>query len=669
MINFKKEVGSKLSFLVLSTVFLLALGFIWMDSQGLLPQLSIYFPKLPRIVLPRIPGQQMSLKDIKKFVSEEDFRSYLQLASEASTSFDNMVALKEAMPMAVPGGLGSGAAERVSETTVQVTGIDEPDIVKTDGKEIYFSQERSWWPMMENLGRPFLEDEMYPPEFRSTTKVIKAFPPADLKLDAEIEKNGNLLLTKNTLVVFSNQEIVGYDVSDPKKPKEKWSLKLDNNVWLVASRLKDGKIYLVTQTNINQNSPCPIEILKAGETPLSIRCQDIYHPVDPVPVDTTFTAMILDPSSGKIEENVSFVGSTGSSVVYMSGNAIFATYSYFEDTTRFFLSFLKEKAKDLFPSWVAEKLEKLSGYDLSQQTKMMELQMILEKFQSSLKDDERLKFENELTNRLGDYLKENMRDLEKTGIVKISLSDFKVAAVGSIPGHPLNQFSLDEYQGNLRIAVTIGQRWWGWGFGSGGNEMANDVYVLDKDLKITGSVKNLGLTERIYSARFVEDRGYLVTFRETDPFYVLDLADPRNPAMKGELKIPGYSSYLQPISKDKVLGIGKEGSQVKVSLFDVSSASNPREVAKYTLDEYWSDVLSTHHAFLLDTKHEVFFLPGSQGGYIFSYKGDNLEMKKAVSNISAKRAIYLDDYLYIIGEDKIVVLNELDWARIGELSF
>ena len=262
-----------------------------------------------------------------------------------------------------------------------------------------------------------------------------------------------------------------------------------------------------------------------------------------------------------------------------------------------------------------------------------------------------------------------MRDLEKTGIVKIDLSDFKVVSAGSVPGHPLNQFSLDEYQDNLRIAVTIGERWWGLWFDVGANEMANDVYILDKDLKIKGSVKDLGLTERIYSARFVEDRGYLVTFRETDPFYVLDLSDPGNPAMTGELKIPGYSSYLQPISQDKILGIGKEGSQIKVSLFDTSSASNPKELAKYILNEYWSDVLSTHHAFLLDTKHEVFFLPGSQGGYIFSYKGDNLEMERAVSNIVAKRAIYLDDYLYIIGEDKIVVLNEIDWTRVNELTF
>ncbi len=168
---------------------------------------------------------------------------------------------------------------------------------------------------------------------------------------------------------------------------------------------------------------------------------------------------------------------------------------------------------------------------------------------------------------------------------------------------------------------------------------------------------------------WIEDKGYLVTFRQIDPFYVLDLSDPKNPQLKGELKIPGYSSYLHPITKDKILGIGKEESNVKISLFDVSNPEKPTESDKYILKEYWSDILETHHAFLLDEKHQIFFLPGSQSGYIFSYQKNKLELKKAISDISAKRAIYINDYLYIIGENKIVVLNELNWERINELEF
>ena len=104
-------------------------------------------------------------------------------------------------------------------------------------------------------------------------------------------------------------------------------------------------------------------------------------------------------------------------------------------------------------------------------------------------------------------------------------------------------------------------------------------------------------------------------------------------------------------------------------MFDVSDPENPNEIAKYNLDEYWSDILNTHHAFLLDSKHQIFFLPGGRGGYIFSYKDNKLELKRAVSDISAKRAIYINDYLYIIGENKIVVLNELNWEKVNELEF
>lgn len=351
----------------------------------------------------------------------------------------------------------------------------------------------------------------------------------------------------------------------------------------------------------------------------------------------------------------------------MSENSLYVSYYYFGDILKFFSDFLNEKCQDLFPEWVREKVKKLKDYDISLQSKLNELNLILEKYKATLKEDEKRRIENEVRNRITDFGKERKRDLEKTGIIKIELESFEIKAHGEIPGRILNQFSLDEYQSYLRIATTIGER--SWFFGWWQIESANDVYVLDKDLKIVGSVKDLGLTERIYSARFIEDKGYLVTFRETDPFYVLDLSNPEKPELKGELKIPGYSSYLHPITKDKILGIGKENWQVKISLFDVSDPKNPKELDKYILDESWSDILKTHHAFLQDKKHEIFFLPGGREGYVFSYKNSKLELKRVISDIFAKRAVYINDYLYIVGENKIVVLNELNWQKINELEF
>jgi uncharacterized secreted protein with C-terminal beta-propeller domain len=181
-------------------------------------------------------------------------------------------------------------------------------------------------------------------------------------------------------------------------------------------------------------------------------------------------------------------------------------------------------------------------------------------------------------------------------------------------------------------------------------------------------VTDLGKGERIYAVRFLAEKGYVVTFKQVDPFYILDLSNPDSPQLAGELKIPGYSSYLHPIGRDRVLGIGKEDNMMKVSLFDVSDDRNPRELSKYQLDEYWSELLTTHHAFLLDEKYQVFFMPGSKGGYVFSYANDQLKLAKALSQDQVQRALFLNDYLYVISENQITVLNEKDWQVVKELD-
>lgn len=255
-------------------------------------------------------------------------------------------------------------------------------------------------------------------------------------------------------------------------------------------------------------------------------------------------------------------------------------------------------------------------------------------------------------------MKDHSRDLEKSGIARFDVNDLKVTSSEAIPGTPLNQFSLDEYQGNLRIATTTSNSF------TGTSGSFNDVYVLDENLKVIGSIKDLGLTERIYSARFVGERGYLVTFRQIDPFYILDMSDPKNPKMTGELKIPGFSSYLHPISENLILGIGQEGMNAKVSLFDVSDSTNPKEISKYELSEYWSEVSSNHHAFLQDEKHKIFFMPAGQNGYIFSYKDNSIGLERVVTGLIAKRALYLDDYLYVLGDAKMIVLDENNWEEV-----
>jgi len=101
----------------------------------------------------------------------------------------------------------------------------------------------------------------------------------------------------------------------------------------------------------------------------------------------------------------------------------------------------------------------------------------------------------------------------------------------------------------------------------------------------------------------------------------------------------------------------------------VSDSEKPFEEDKYIMDEYYSEILNNHHAFLMDDEYKIFFIPGSKGGYIFSYENDKLKLKKSVNEIQIKRALFIDKYLYIITDHNIVVLDENTWERVKELEF
>jgi len=624
---------------------------------------------------PAEPGQNnVGTAGVSNFLSQEEFEAYLSSNSQytGSNNWRGGVGLglegdwdtnglpsptdKETSYPIVDDGSG-----RVSDTNVQVIGIDEPDIVKTDGMNIFFSREDYYYYYYESYS-----SDVMPPQTDNGVKIVDAYPPVNMSVVSKIDKNGDLLLHDNTLAVFTWDGIYGYDVSDPQNPVSKWEITLNYSTSVVAARLYQGKIYLVTQTYVYSYEPIkPLEV--NGES-VEISYSSIYYPVMPSYTDSTLNAMVFDMQSGNLEDTVSFVGASYSSVIYMSGSAIYIGYSYYEDETPYIIEFCTEELQGIVPDSVIAKINKLNTYDISEAAKMTEIGVIFDNYLMSLSGDEIAQVENNISNALQEYYSEHMRELEKTGIVKIGLDSLDVTATGSVPGSLLNQFSMDEYNGYLRVATTAGGGFgFSWFWVSNGS--ANDIYVLDGNLSVAGSVQGLGLTEQIYSARFIGDKGYIVTFRQTDPFYILDLSDPLNPQLKGELEIPGYSSYLHPITGDKMLGIGQEDWKVKISLFDVQNPEQPAELDKYILEDYWSDILSTHHAFLLDEAHEIFFLPGSESGYIFSYAGNNLELVKVVSDIQARRAIYINDSLYIVGDNKIVVVNELDWQVVNELEF
>lgn len=626
--------------------------------------------------------------EVKKFTSKEDFSTYLEQAQNLGYGMgggvDSGLGSERNMALDMPTGLGQPSAglkqaapfapSRVSETNVQVKGIDEPDIAKTNGKEIFVSTPQFYvldrFSPVESVPAVGRESEIWPPspsDRSGETRVIDALPADRIRQIGKIPRQGEMLLSGDNLIIFENNYVYGFDVKKPDEPEEKWKVRLENGQ-LITARLVDNKIYLVTQSDIDYLNPCPIRPLYIEGKSLEVLCADIYHPIVPVSDSTTYHAFRINPASGEIEKTLSFVGSAGQSVVYVSKDNLYIAYVYNEDQVKILADFLKSGGRGLFPSSVISKIDKLLAYDIGVSAKQAELNEILRKHYASLNQDDRRKLENEVENKLSDYVKAHARDFVFTGLVKITLENFAIQATGRVPGVPLNQFALDEFKDNLRIAVTIsgqGTIWGGWRSDSS----ANDVYVLDKDLDVIGSITNLGLTERIYSARFVNERGFLVTFRQTDPFYVLDLSNPRAPRMAGELKIPGFSSYLHPLKENLILGVGQENGRVKLSLFDVSNSASPQEVDKYTLDEYWSEAQNNHHAFLQDEKYEVFFLPGGSTGYVFGYEGNRLNLKKAVGQIQAQRALYINDALFVIGSDKIVALDENSWERVGELVY
>ena len=176
---------------------------------------------------------------------------------------------------------------------------------------------------------------------------------------------------------------------------------------------------------------------------------------------------------------------------------------------------------------------------------------------------------------------------------------------GTVRGFPLNQFAFSEHAGHLRVATTEDPPFNESGAQAGESESFVTVLALgERALGRVGRVGGLGRGERIQAVRFLGDRGYVVTFRQVDPLYTLDLSDPRNPAVRGELKIPGFSSYLQPVGDHRLIGIGQDataegrvtGSQV--SLFDVSDPAQPRRLAQHTLGSGYSEAKGDHHAVL-----------------------------------------------------------------------
>lgn len=282
----------------------------------------------------------------------------------------------------------------------------------------------------------------------------------------------------------------------------------------------------------------------------------------------------------------------------------------------------------------------------------------------------------------------------RTDLYRFTVSDTGVAfdSAGQVPGWIINSYAMDEHNGYLHIATTTRQVGVNDGTGETTNTVSNNVFTLQSNgstLEVTGALTGLALTERIYAARFIGDRGYLVTFRRIDPLFTLDLSDPASPHVAGELEMPGYSSYLQPISDTLVLGIGRDADAegrvngLKASLFDVSDFAHPAllDTYKFTsetdsgMTPWWSDWTSSPaewdpHALSYFPAQQILALPVLDWGWWNGHA--RLELLKidpatgftALGQIEHEgqvlRSLQIGDYLYSIGTDAIKIVSFAD---------
>lgn len=276
---------------------------------------------------------------------------------------------------------------------------------------------------------------------------------------------------------------------------------------------------------------------------------------------------------------------------------------------------------------------------------------------------------------------------DSTSILRFSYDKgkFYLRARGEVPGRLNDSFSLDEYNGYLRIVSTVREyqqkkvvdertgETVGYDIREG--KRTNGLYVLDEKLSVTGKIEGLAQDEEIYSARFLKNTGYFVTFRQTDPLFAVDLSKPEAPSLLGELKITGFSEYLHFYGTDRLLGIGMETDEtgrqlgMKLTMFDISDPGDVKEASYCDLTDYdYSPALYDHRAVLIDTKENLFGFEaaGSEGGrygnyyLLFSYEKDafvrkfTLDTKNKEGDYASARGTFIGDVFYLLLEDGTV---------------
>jgi inhibitor of cysteine peptidase len=691
-----------------------------------------------------------STQELKKFSSVQEIRNFLKASTSApvydvSWTGRGDIMVEQALPVTgiapmavtpaatIPSSkavseaaisVGAGASD-YSQTNIQVEGVDEADFIKNDGKYIYVLTQNK-------------------------IVIIDAFPAADARTLSAITVDGrprDMFVNDDRLIVFTEDDgqviafpeydyrpvprytprttALIYDIRDRKKPEQITNYSINGNYF--QSRMIGDYVYFIVKDSVYYyNDFVDVPAIRQGSEKIMV--PDVYYFDNPEQnyVFHTIASINLksaiDIRSDKEINARSFMMGYSDNL-YVSENNIYITYRknlpvhYYEiqREDRFYRIIVPQLPED-----VQDKINVIKNSDLDSYEKWDKISSILEDTYNSMSEKEKQDYTKNVEKAIEEYEIKLAQEREKTVIHKININrgNIEYRTKGEVPGSLLNQFSMDESGDYFRVATTT-QFWT-----RSGSKQYNNVYVMDEGMGITGKIEEIAPDERIYSTRFIGDRLYMVTFKRIDPLFVIDLSNPKEPKILGELKIPGYSDYLHPYDEKHIIGVGKETGDnqwggtsikgVKLSLFDVSDVKNPKQLAKYEIGAAGTDseALSDHKAFLFDKKKNLLVIPVReilekekydsrygyyrqrvwQGAYVFGVTPeDGFTLKGKISHLddyeepeyyygspgAVRRSLYMDDVLYTIsmrkimmnGLDNLTMINSIDLPFEGSLYY
>ncbi len=618
-------------------------------------------------------GEQEGVPDLLPFLSQDDFKNYLDAGRRAYAggSFETEKAAMESVAAEAAKTKTAGKIIDTSDAQKFFSlGLKSEsggaDIIDSNANRIYFSpQNQFYWPANAIATRPAGE-----------TKIFDIGDPAQTAQVGAIPQDGNFLIIDGALAVFLNNSLAVYDVSSGDSASETWRGRVNKGSQIIGSESLGDKFYLMVKTEIDLANPCPIKPLAIADKMAMVECSAIRHPETVIFADSVFTIFEINSRSGQISRDISFVGSADNFALSVSNGAVLAAWPQDSDHIAFFTDFLSAKCKGLLPNYILQRTVALPGCGISLAAKEFELRGLLSGWFATLDESEQARISGEIIDRLGDYLRDNSQDFEQTGIVKIDLKTFLVVAQAEVAGRLVGDGFISESLSGLRVLTVSGTataQKMDW-FVSGKIDLSenektqNNAYLLDGQLRRIASARSLDLPSGICAARFTDDNVYVRTCRPGDPFHILGF-NAQAIGLRGRISSPDDSSYLCPLAGDNLLAISPNGRKTKLALFDAVLPARTEKISEYDLNDYWVDFEANRLAFAHDAQSNLVFLPFARGGHIISYKNSEIAFKKTLGDITASRAFFKDGNLYLAGDDGIEVFGGDDFAKLGSVKF